>query len=197
MYTLKQLKCDLGRDIDAYLGFAAEYNRGAHGWRSRASALFMPSVMACLLYRISHWLHSHRLRRLALSIAWINLQLTKVSINPASQIGGGLYIPHPATGIVFQGIAGRDLKLMAGSGATAGPFSPLHSYESSEMPHLGDNVSLGSKAFVIGPVSIGSGVKIGFNSCITQDVASGAIVVAPHVRNRVIARKKEGDTCLR
>ena len=191
-YTFRQLRQDLNRDIDAYLGFAAEYNpRVNRRWRNRLSAFLVPSVQACWLYRLSHWLYSHGFLRLALMVAWMNLLLTHVSINPASSIGGGLYIPHPSASIVFQGVAGRDLKLFAGSAATAGHLYPFHGDSLSTAPQFGDNVSLGSKAFVAGPVTIGSNARIGFNAYVAQDVPAGAIVVARHVRNRVVQRQSE------
>lgn len=186
-YPFRQLRCDLARDIDAYLGFAAEYRVAELNWWRRLSALLMPSMLACLFYRISHWLYRGRWPRCATMVARLNLLLLRVSINPASCIGGGFYIAHPSTGIVFQGHAGTNFRMFAGCAVSAAPFSPFRCGEMTSAPVFGDDVVLGSKAFVVGGVRIGSGVRIGFNACVYFDVPDGAVIVSTHVRNRVVA----------
>lgn len=188
IYRFAQLRQDVSADIDVYLGFAAEYHTGGRNWRRSLSAFFMPSVIACWIYRISHWFHSHGLQRTGLVLAGLNQFLTGISISPASSIGGGLYIAHPASGIVFQGEAGTGLKLFAGCAVSAEPLTPLHRYAHVHCPHLGDNVSLGAKAFVCGPASIGSNARIGFNTVITQDIPADSMVVSEHLRNRLEMR---------
>ena len=188
IYRFAQLRKDVSADIDAYLGFAAEYHARERNWRGSLSAFFMPSVVACWIYRISHWFHSHGLQRTGLVLAGLNQFLTRVSISPASSIGGGLYIAHPASGIVFQGMAGTRLKLFAGCAVSAEPLTPLHRYAHVRCPYLGDNVSLGAKAFVCGPANIGSNVRIGFNAVISQDIPADSFVVSTHVRNRLEKR---------
>jgi serine O-acetyltransferase len=184
-YAFSHLRADLARDIDVYLRFAAEYHAARRNWRRSLSALCMPSLLACLLYRVSHWLYSCGWRRLAIAVARFNLLALRVSITPASRIGGGLYIPHPGTGIVFQGNAGRDLKLFAGCGASAAPFTPLHGGPMPDAPHFGDNVSLGAMSFVVGPVRVGSNVRIGFNAIIARDLPDNATIVSIQVRSRL------------
>ena len=184
-YGFSQLRADLARDIDVYLRFAAEYHVARRSWRRSLSALCMPSLLACVLYRVSHWLHSRGWCRLAVIAARFNLLVLRVSITPASRIGGGLYIPHPGTGIVFQGNAGRDLKLFAGCAASSAPFTPLHGGVMPDAPQFGDNVSLGAMSFVVGPVRVGSNVRIGFNASVARDLPDNTIVVSIHVRSRL------------
>lgn len=184
-YSMAELRRDLAEDIEEYLGFAAEYAPDRRTAMKRLSALLTPSVLACLFYRISHWAHCRECRGLAWGVAWVNLQVTGAGIAPASRIGGGLYIPHPSTGLQFQATAGRRLKLFAGSGAGPG-FMPLTADDLAGAPHLGDDVSLGSKAWVRGPVVVGSGARIAFNTVVSRDVPEGARVVCRYVRNRVV-----------
>lgn len=191
-YPLAQLRRDLRDDIEAYLDFAAQYSPDRRTFAKRLSALMTPSGLLCLWYRLSHYAHARGFQRLALAIAWLNLWFTRASIAPASRIGGGLYVPHPSTGIVFQGDAGRNLRLFAGSCVTARK-TPLHRGALSGAPRLGDNVSLGSKAFVAGGVRVGSNVRIGFNAVVERDVPDGARVFAPHLRpQRAQAGSEEG-----
>jgi serine O-acetyltransferase len=180
-YTLAQLTRDLRADIETYLDFAAEYAPDRRTWAKRASALATPSGFVCLWYRLSHYAHRRGFERCALALAWLNLFFTRASIAPASRIGPGLYVPHPSTGIVFQGDAGRGLKLFAGTCVTAREH-PLHRGALGPSPRLGDHVSLGAKAFVSGSVRVGSRSRIGFNAVVERDVPEDSIVVAPHLR---------------
>jgi serine O-acetyltransferase len=182
-YRFAHLRRDLAADIEAYLDFAAEYGPDRRTFAKRLSAALMPSVLACLLYRLSHLAHSAGHRRIAGALVWLNLVATGTAIAPASRIGAGLYIPHPSTGVVFEGSAGRNLRLFAGSAAGPG-FTPLNCGALGAAPRFGDDVSLGAKAWVHGPVVVGSGARIGFNAVVTRDVADGARVSSVHVRDR-------------
>ena len=186
-YRLRDFSADLRDDIEAYLEYASHYGSFRRTLWKRLSALLTPSVTACALYRVSRWFHARRWRCLAYATARLNLLLTRVSICPASRIGGGLYIPHPATSIVFQGTAGRNLCMFAGSCVSASGLHPLHGGALSGAPEIGDDVSLGSKSLVQGPVRIGAGVKIGINACITRDIPAGAVVIAKRRRSSVDA----------
>lgn len=188
-YRLRHACADIGRDIDAYLGFAAPYHPSGATRRRRLSAFLMPSVVACALYRLSHVLHCAGWSRSSLTVARLNLFLTGVSITPASRIGAGLYIPHPRTGVVFQGVAGEGLSLLAGS-AVCASFVPLHRGGNHGSPILGDDVSVGAMAVVLGPIRVGSGVRIGFNACVRRDVPAGCMVVPRTLRTR--ARSSTG-----
>jgi serine O-acetyltransferase len=182
-YPFASLRADLADDLETYLDFSAQYAVHRRTFAKRLSALLSPSGLACLFYRVSHWAHSRGMRRFSAAAAWCNLLITRTSISPASRIGGGLYIPHPSTGIVFQGTAGRNLRLFAGC-AVAARQTPLHFGELTGTPTLGDNVSVGAKAFVTGAITVGDGARIGFNALVDRDVPPGALVVSAHVRNR-------------
>ncbi|MEW6676499.1 MAG: serine acetyltransferase [Pseudomonadota bacterium] len=182
------LRALLAQDIDIYLRFASAYHDVPPGFKRRLGALLTPSLLACLLHRCAHGLHERGWRRLGLLVSLANLWLTRVSIHPASRIGGGLYIPHPGSSIVFQGHAGINLCLYSGAAVFAAPGTPLHHASPGAMPRLGDNVSLGSKACIRGPVTIGSEVKLGFNARVETDLPDGAVVFAARVRNRVRPR---------
>ena len=183
-YDLGRLRHDLAADIDAYLLFAGTYGDTGSLLGQRFSALLTPSVTACFLYRVSHWLYAKKWGRLAFAMAWCNCLVTRASICPASEIGGGLYIPHPVC-VVFQGHAGRNLRLFSGAGATEVPPTPLHRHPLRGFPTLGDDVMLGSKALVTGPVRVGSGCRIGINAVVRRDVPAGASVLAVRRRSPI------------
>ena len=93
---------------------------------------------------------------------------------PASAIqGGGLRIPH-LNGIIISPVAkvGADCTIF--HQVTLG----INGRKSLEVgPFLGDRVSIGAGAKIIGPVKIGNDVTIGANAVITKDIPDGVTVV--------------------
>ncbi len=168
----------LGEDMAAYARHAAVSMPARQGLLRRLSILLTPVLAAAGLYRLSHWLWSRRHRRGARCAAWINFLLHKVWIAPGSCIRGGLYIPH-TPGVVFCGRAGAGLVLLvnavvSGSSAVWGDDRAL-----DECPQLGDDVKVGAGARVIGPITVGSGARLGPGAVVTYPVAARSIVVAP------------------
>ena len=60
-------------------------------------------------------------------------------------------------------------------------------------PTLGDNVTVGSGAKLLGPIAVGDGAKVGANTVVVEDVPPGATVVGnPGHPVRVEGRRVEG-----
>ena len=60
-------------------------------------------------------------------------------------------------------------------------------------PTLGDDVTVGSGAKLLGPIAVGDGAKIGANTVVVEDVPPGATVVGnPGHPVRVDGRRPEG-----
>ena len=60
-------------------------------------------------------------------------------------------------------------------------------------PTLGDNVTVGSGAKLLGPIAVGDGAKIGANTVVVEDVPPGATVVGnPGHPVRVEGKRVEG-----
>ena len=80
-------------------------------------------------------------------------------------IGEGLLLSHNYM-VVHPHKAGRNLRVDAGVviGTNNGQF-----------PTLGDNVSIGANATVIGGITVGSNVTIEAGSVVTKDLADGAV----------------------
>ena len=99
-------------------------------------------------------------------IAMLTRALTGIEIHPAAQIGEGLFIDHGA-GVVIGETAeiGNDVTLYQGVtlGGTGFATGKRH-------PTVQDNVTIGSGAKLLGPITIGHGAKIGANSVVITDV---------------------------
>lgn len=88
---------------------------------------------------------------------------------------------------MFEGRAGRNLRLYSGASATRHGVTPLHGGELEATPVIGDDVSLGSKASLVGAITVGSGTRVGFNAVVERDLAPGSLVFSAHIRAHLVA----------
>ena len=129
-----------------------------------------------------HWLWEHGHRSLARVLSQITRHITGVEIHPAAQIGKHFFIDH-AMGVVIgeTTIVGDNCVLYQGVtlGGTGNETGKRH-------PTLGNNVTVGTGAKVLGNIHIGDNVKIGGNSVVVKDVPDNCTVVG--VPGRIIKR---------
>ena len=178
---------------------AAEIRRDVSAARSRDPATqrvgtleilaTWPGVHALLAHRVSHALQSLGVPLLPRVIAAISRALTGIEIHPAAKIGDGFFIDH-GMGVVIGETAeiGRDVTLYQGVtlGGTGFATGKRH-------PTVQDNVTIGSGAKLLGPITVGHGSKIGANSVVIHDVPANSTVVGnPGHPVRVEGRRPEG-----
>ncbi len=143
-------------------------------WYVLESLLFENGYQAVVLHRLAHWFKKHRIPVLGPAIARTNHFLTGVDIAAAAKVGPGLRIAH-GTGIVIGNAVeiGADCLLMHGVTLGAPTLSRI-----GEMPKLGDRVTVGAQASLIGPVTVGDDAFIGAHALVTRDVPAGSLVTA-------------------
>ncbi|MGA8254642.1 MAG: serine O-acetyltransferase [Mycobacterium sp.] len=145
-----------------------------------------PGVHAVWGHRISHRLWNRGARVAARVVAELTRILTGVDIHPGAVLGGGLFIDH-ATGVVIGETAevGDDVTLFHGVtlGGTGRDTGKRH-------PTVGDRVTIGAGAKVLGPIKIGDDSRIGANSVVVKEVPSSAVVVG--VPGQIIGRSHPG-----
>ena len=111
-----------------------------------------------------HWLWEHGHRSLARVLSQLTRHITGVEIHPAAQIGKHFFIDH-AMGVVIgeTTIVGDNCVLYQGVtlGGTGNETGKRH-------PTLGNNVTVGTGAKVLGNIRIGNNVKIGGNSVVVK-----------------------------
>jgi serine O-acetyltransferase len=115
--------------------------------------------------------------------------VTGIEIHPAASIGQRLFIDH-GTGVVVGETAqiGDNVTLYQGVtlGGTGFATGKRH-------PTVEDNVTIGSGAKLLGPITVGHGAKIGANSVVITDVPPNSTVVGnPGHVVRVEGRRPEG-----
>jgi serine O-acetyltransferase len=178
---------------------AAEIKRDVAAARGRDPAardvgsvqilLSWPGVHAVLAHRLAHALHEAGLPLLPRMIAAVSRSVTGIEIHPAAIIGEGLFIDH-GMGVVIGETAeiGDDVTLYQGVtlGGTGFATGKRH-------PTVQDNVTIGSGAKLLGPITVGHGSKIGANSVVIHDVPPNCTVVGnPGHPVRVEGRRPEG-----
>src|SRR5215213_7625779 len=183
--TVRRVAGELRRDIAA----AHERDPAARGVSPLEILAAWPGVHALLAHRVAHALHDAGVPVAPRAIAASARTLTGVEIHPAADIGDGLFIDH-GMGVVVGETAdiGDDVTLYQGVtlGGTGFATGKRH-------PTVGDNVTVGSGAKLLGPVTVGDGAKVGANSVVIHDVPPNSTVVGnPGHPVRVDGRKPEG-----
>ena len=182
---LRRVSRELRLDIAA----AHERDPAARGVSSLEVLLEWPGVQAVLAHRVAHALHDARVPLVPRVIAYSARALTGVEIHPAANVGDGLFIDH-GMGVVIGETAdvGNDVTLYQGVtlGGTGFATGKRH-------PTVGDNVTIGSGAKLLGPITVGHGAKIGANSVVITDVPPNSTVVGnPGHVVRVDGKRPEG-----
>jgi serine O-acetyltransferase len=151
----------------------------AHG-RDLASQGFW--VMA--VYRFGRWRYGIRSRlvrkpfSLAYKLAYKAVQVAAgVELPCEAVVGPGFRIDHFGS-IVISGYARFGAGCVVRNGVTVG----LKNVDDPRAPHVGDNVSFGAGAKVLGPVHIGDNVEIGANAVVIRDVPADSIAVGVPAR---------------
>jgi serine O-acetyltransferase len=146
-------------------------------------------VHALLAHRFAHALHGAGVPIVPRTIAYGTRAMTGIEIHPAAKIGPGLFIDH-GMGVVIGETAeiGRNVTLYQGVtlGGTGFQCGKRH-------PTIEDNVTIGSGAKLLGPLTVGHGSKVGANTVVVNDVPPNTTVVGnPGHPVRVDGRRPEG-----
>ncbi len=148
-----------------------------------------PGVQAALAHRLAHSLYRTGRRGPPVAIAYLNRLVTGIEIHPGARIGSGFFIDH-GSGVVIGETAeiGHNVTIYQGVtlGGTGFQTGKRH-------PTVGDNVTIGSGAKLLGPIEVGHGAKIGANTVVVEDVPPRSTVVGnPGHPVKVEGRKVEG-----
>lgn len=172
-------------DVTRFLNKSPENQAVGDTLRSRTGALLTPQLLCLLFYRIAHRLHVAGWRRLAGAVVRANALVHRVHISADSCIGPGCLLPHPA-GLVFVGHAGAQLTLY--SMAVCCPSGPVPLASADHGPHLGERVSVGVHAVLMGPLQVDDDTLIGPCLKVGQSLPAGVMVLARGWRARMHPR---------
>lgn len=151
--------------------------------RSKAEvALLYSGVHAVWAHRLSHalWQRNHLFTARAVSQA--ARALTGIEIHPGATLGAGVFIDH-GMGVVIGETAevGDDVTIYHGVTLGGTSLDP-----GKRHPTVGDRVTIGAGAKILGPITVGHDSRIGGNAVVVRPVADNSVVVG--VPGQVIAR---------
>ena len=150
-------------------------------------ALTYPGVHALWTHRVSHALWQFGAHTPARALSSVARAVTGVDIHPEAQIGRRVFIDH-ATGVVIGQTAqvGNDVVIFHGVTLGGVAMTP-----GKRHPTVSDHVMIGAGAKVLGPITVGTGVKIGANAVVVKDVPCGNVAIGVPAR---LLPKPEKDT---
>ncbi len=146
-------------------------------------------VQALLAHRVAHALYEAEVPLVPRAVAFGSRAVTGVEIHPAAQIGSEFFIDHGA-GVVIGETAEIGDRVTLYQGVTLGGTGFARG---KRHPSVGDDVTVGSGAKLLGPVAIGHGAKVGANTVVISDVPANSTVVGnPGHPVRVEGKRPEG-----
>jgi serine O-acetyltransferase len=179
----------VAQEIRADVAAARDRDPAAHGVSTFEILTSWAGVQALLAHRVAHALHSAGVPLAPRAIAYLTRSITGVEIHPAARIGGGFFVDH-GSGVVIGETAEIGERVTLYQGVTLGGtgFQP-----GKRHPTVGDNVTVGSGAKLLGPIAVGDGAKIGANTVVVEDVPPGTTMVGnPGHPVKVEGKRVEG-----
>jgi serine O-acetyltransferase len=161
------------KEIRADVRAARERDPAAQGVSTVEILSSWAGVQALLAHRAAHALMEAGVPLVPRIIAYLTRAITGIEIHPAAQIGNEFFIDH-GSGVVIGETASIGNCVTLYQGVTLGGTG---FQRGKRHPTLGDNVTVGSGAKLLGPIAVGDGAKIGANTVVVEDVPPSATVV--------------------
>src|SRR6266508_1506077 len=183
--TLRRVIGEIGCDVTA----AREPDPAARSAGTLEILTSWGGVQAILAHRVSHAMHEAEVPILPMMVSYASRAVTGVEIHPAAKIGRDFFIDHGA-GVVIGETAEIGARVTLYQGVTLGGTGFARG---KRHPTVEDDVTIGSGAKLLGPVTVGRSAKVGANTVVIEDVPPNATVVGnPGHPVRVEGRKVEG-----
>jgi serine O-acetyltransferase len=179
--VLKEVSCDVSS--------ARERDPAARGIGTLEILTGWAGVQALLAHRVAHALWESEVPLAPRTIAYASRAITGVEIHPAAKIGEDFFIDH-GSGVVIGETAEIGDRVTLYQGVTLGGTGFARG---KRHPTLDDDVTVGSGAKLLGPVTVGRNAKVGANTVVIEDVPPQTTVVGnPGHPVRVEGRPVEG-----
>ncbi len=176
-------------EIKSDVGSARDRDPAARSVGSAEILTTWAGVQALLAHRVAHALYEAEVPLVPRVVAFGSRAVTGVEIHPAARIGSDFFIDHGA-GVVIGETAEIGDRVTLYQGVTLGGTGFARG---KRHPTVGDDVTIGSGAKLLGPVEVGHGAKVGANTVVISDVPPNSTVVGnPGHPVRVEGKRPEG-----
>jgi serine O-acetyltransferase len=177
------------KEVRQDLAAARERDPAARGVGSVEILTGWAGVQAILTHRAAHALHEAGVPVLPMALAFASRAVTGIEIHPAAKVGAEPFIDH-GSGVVIGETAEIGDRVTIYQGVTLGGTGFARG---KRHPTVADDVTIGSGAKLLGPITVGHGSKIGANTVVIEDVPPCSTVVGnPGHPVRVEGRRPEG-----
>lgn len=165
--------------LKADFGAKAEWVYGSRSGRNVLKALAADGSFAMITYRFMQASQRMHLSPLAMMFNKLNVLFGNCVIGRNADFGPGFVLIH-SLGVVINGAVrgGSDVRIE--HQVTIGA-------ERNQSPVLGSDLFVGAGAKILGPVKIGSNVRIGANAVVISDLPDG--VTAVGIPARVVRQR--------
>ncbi len=177
------------KEVSSDVASARERDPAARGIGTLEILTGWAGVQALLAHRVAHALWEAEVPLAPRTIAYASRAITGVEIHPAAKIGSDFFIDH-GSGVVIGETAEIGERVTLYQGVTMGGTGFARG---KRHPTLEDDVTVGSGAKLLGPVTVGRNAKVGANTVVIEDVPDHTTVVGnPGHPVRVEGRRVEG-----
>jgi len=167
--TLKRVAKEIGSDVTS----ARDRDPAARGVGTLEILTGWAGVQALLTHRVAHALWDSGVPFFPRVLAYTSRSITGVEIHPAASIGSDFFIDH-GSGVVIGETAAIGDRVTLFQGVTLGGTGFARG---KRHPTLEDDVTVGSGAKLLGPVTVGRNAKVGANTVVIEDVPPETTVV--------------------
>jgi serine O-acetyltransferase len=183
--TFRRVVREIGCDVAA----ARDRDPAARGVGTLEILSSWAGVQALLAHRVSHALYAAGVPLAPRTLAFASRAVTGVEIHPAARIGNDFFIDH-GSGVVIGETTEIGDRVTLYQGVTLGGTGFARG---KRHPTLQDDVTVGSGAKLLGPVTVGHGAKVGANTVVIEDVPPNSTVVGnPGHPVRIEGKRPEG-----
>jgi serine O-acetyltransferase len=165
MFGLSTLK-RVAKEVSSDLASARERDPAAQGIGALEILTGWAGVQALLAHRVAHALWESRVPLVPRVIAYTSRAITGVEIHPAARIGSDFFIDH-GSGVVIGETAEIGNRVTLYQGVTLGGTGFARG---KRHPTLDEDVTVGSGAKLLGPVTVGRNAKVGANTVVIEDI---------------------------
>ena len=152
--------------------------------RALVKTLLGDGTASMVLYRFMQASRRHRVVPLEMAFNKLNSVFCGCIIGRGAEFGPGFVLIH-SNGVVINGGVRGGERLLIEHQVTIGA-------ERRQSPVLGDGVFVGAGAKILGPVTVGTGARIGANAVVVHDVPPHTTVVGIPARP-VVRRTDRGE----
>jgi serine O-acetyltransferase len=179
----------VAKEVSCDVSSARERDPAARGIGTLEILTGWAGVQALLAHRVAHALWEAEVPMAPRVIAYTSRAITGVEIHPAARIGSDFFIDH-GSGVVIGETTEIGDRVTLYQGVTLGGTGFARG---KRHPTLDDDVTVGSGAKLLGPVTVGRNAKVGANTVVIEDVPAHTTVVGnPGHPVRVEGRPVEG-----